>query len=135
MTSVISSEAPNPRRRFLGILVVGVLFLVLGAVDVYQGVAPMFRSASRPATDDLQVLAVGVTALAGGAFVLRGHNWARWLLAVWMLFHVVISVGHPGQLVAHIVIFGCMAFVLFRPGAGGFFGRPSNITPASGGPG
>jgi hypothetical protein len=125
MTSSISSEEPIARRRFPGILVVGVLFLSLGAVDVYQGLAPMLRTTAPPATDDMQVLAVGIAALVGGGFVLRGRNWARWLLAGWMLLHVVISVGHPGRLVAHLAIFGCMAFILFRPGARAFF-RPGH---------
>lgn len=122
MTSSLSSEAPVSRRRDRSILVVGTLFLVLGVVDVYQGVAPMIRSSSPPATDDMQVLAVGIAALVGGGFVLRGENWARWLLAVWMLLHVAISVGHPGQFLAHLAIFGSLAFVLFRPRARAHFG-------------
>ena len=121
MTSPNASEALNVRRRLPSVVVVAVLFLMLGVVDVYQGVAPMFGGASRPATDDLQVLAIGIAALVGGAYVLRGRNWARWLLAVWMLFHVAISVGDPGKLIAHIAIFGCMAFILFRPRASAFF--------------
>jgi hypothetical protein len=122
MTSSLSSEAPVSRRRDRGILVVAALFLVLGVVDVYQGVAPMVRTSSRPATDDMQVLAIGVAALVGGGFVLRGANWARWLLAGWMLLHVAISVGHPGPFLAHLAIFGSLAFVLFRPRARAHFG-------------
>ena len=123
MTSSISSENLVTRRRSPSILVVGALFLALGVVDVYQGAAPILRSAWAPATDDLQVLAIGIAALVGGAFVLRGRNWARWLLAGWMLFHVAISIVHPGQLAAHVVIFGFLAFLLFRPSAREHFGR------------
>ena len=123
MTSTMSSEAPIAPRRISSVVAVGVLFLVLGVVDVYQGIAPMIRTGSRPATDDMQVLAIGIAALVGGGFVLRGHNWARWLLTVWMLLHVAISVGHPGQLMAHVAIFGCIALILFRPGAEAHF-RP-----------
>jgi hypothetical protein len=124
MTSSISNEEAITRRRMPSILAVGVLFLVLGVLDVWRGVAPMFGGASRLATDDMQVLAIGIAALVGGGFVLRGQNWARWLLAVWMLLHVVISVGHPGELIAHLVIFGFVAFLLFRPRAAAHF-RPS----------
>jgi hypothetical protein len=116
MTSSISNEEPFARRRAPSIIAVGVLFLVLGVLDLWRGVAPMMGTASHLATDDMQVLAIGVAALVGGAFVLRGQNWARWLLAVWMLLHVAISVG-AAQLIGHLVIFGFVAFLLFRPGA------------------
>jgi hypothetical protein len=68
------------------------------------------------------VLAIGLAALIGGTFVLRGQNWARWLLAAWMAFHVAISVGKPTALVAHLAIFGFIAFLLFRPPASAHFG-------------
>lgn len=121
MTSSISSEKPIARRRLPSVVAVGVLFLALGVLDVWRGVAPMFGTASHLAADDMEVLAIGIAALVGGIFVLRGQNWARWLLAVWMLLHVVISVGHPGQLIAHLVIFGFVAFLLFRPNARAHF--------------
>ena len=124
MTSSISNEQPVMRRRIPSILAVGVLFLALGVLDVYRGVAPILGTASHLATDDMQVLAIGIAALVGGAFVLRGQNWARWLLAGWMLLHVAISVGHPGQLIGHAVIFGYLTFLLFRRRASGYF-RPA----------
>jgi hypothetical protein len=110
------------RRPTTSILVVGVLFLALGLLDVWRGVAPLFDGHSRLAGDDVMVLAIGVAALIGGTFVLRGRNWARWLLAAWMAFHVAISVGKPTALVAHLVIFGFIAFLLFRPPASAHFG-------------
>lgn len=123
MTPSISNEEPIARRRFPSVLAVGVLFVVFGAVDLYQGVTPILRTGLPPRTDDLQVLAVGIAALVGGGFVLRGHDWARWLLAGWMLLHVAISAAHPGQLMAHLAIFGSLAFLLFRPRARAAF-RP-----------
>jgi hypothetical protein len=112
------------RKTIPSILVVGVLFLALGVLDVWRGVAPLFDSGGPPrlAGDDVLVLAIGVAALIGGTFVLRGRNWARWLLAAWMAFHVAISVGKPTELAAHIVIFGLIAFLLFRPPASAYFG-------------
>ena len=110
------------RRPTASILVVGLLFLALGVLDVWRGVAPLFDGHARLAGDDLLVFAIGIAALIGGTFVLRGRNWARWLLAAWMAFHVAISVGKPTALVAHLVIFGFIAFLLFRPPASAHFG-------------
>jgi hypothetical protein len=77
------------------------------------------------AVDDVEVLAIGIAALVGGVYLMKRRNWARWLLAVWMAFHVAISIGQPKQLVAHIVIFGAIAFLLFRPGASPYFTPPA----------
>ncbi|MFL5620237.1 MAG: hypothetical protein ACJ79A_17805 [Gemmatimonadaceae bacterium] len=112
------------RKPLPSIVAVGVLFLALGVLDVWRGVAPIF-AAARPlhlAGDDVTVLAIGVAALVGGTFVLRGRRWARWLLAAWMALHVVISVAKPTELVAHLIIFGFVAFLLFRPPASAHFG-------------
>ena len=112
------------RRPIRSILVVGVLFLVLGVLDVWRGVAPLFNAGGHPrlAGDDVLVLAIGVAALIGGTFVLQGRNLARWLLAAWMALHVAISVGKPAALAAHLVIFGFVTFLLFRPPASVHFG-------------
>jgi hypothetical protein len=123
-----SEEPPITLRRMPGILVVGVIFLGVGVLDVWRGAAPMLDGPSHLATDDMLVLAIGIAALVGGGFVLRAQNWARWLLAVWMLLHVAISVGEPEQLIAHLVIFGVLAFLLFRPRAGAYF-KPSRRQP------
>ena len=122
--SIKSEEPPITRRRMPSILAVGVLFLALGVLDVWRGFAPILGGASHLATDDTLVLTIGIAALVGGGFVLRGQNWARWLLAVWMLLHVAIVVGHPGQLSGHLVIFGLVVFLLFRPRTRAYF-RPS----------
>ena len=106
------------RKTIPSILVVGVVFLALGVLDIWRGVAPLFTNGNTGlAGDDMLVLAIGVAALIGGTFVLLGHNWARWLLAAWMALHVAISIGKPAQLVGHLVIFGYIAFLLFRPPA------------------
>ena len=125
MTSSSSTQERAERPRIRSVLVVGVIFIVLGSLDIWRGLDPLFRSAPHwhMAADDLEVLAIGIAAIVGGIYVIRGANWARWLLAVWMVFHVAISIGQPMAFVAHLVIFGFIAFLLFRPGASAFFTR------------
>jgi hypothetical protein len=123
MTSSSSTHERAARTTIRSVRVVGALFLVLGALDLWRGLAPLF--ASRPhwhmATDDVEVLAIGIAAIVGGIYVLRGANWARWLLAAWMALHVAISIGQPTALIAHLVIFGFVAWLLFRSGASPHF--------------
>jgi hypothetical protein len=127
MTSSIASQERVVRPRVRSVLVVGVLFLILGALDLWRGLAPLFASAPHwhMATDDVEVLVIGIAAIVGGIYVLRGANWARWLLAAWMALHVAISIGQPSALVAHLVIFGFVAYLLFRPAASPHFAMTS----------
>ncbi len=111
-----SNGGPATRSPIPSVRAVGLLFVALGVLDLWRGVAPLFGPGRPPrlAGDDVLVLAIGVVALIGGGWVLRGRNWARWLLAGWMALHVAVSAGHPAELAAHVVIFGAVAFVLFR---------------------
>ena len=48
-----------------------------------------------------------VTELVGllaGIFMLRGHNWARWLAVAWMAFHVAISFPEISKLAIHSLL-------------------------------
>jgi hypothetical protein len=121
-TSISSGERPA-RARLWSVIVVAVIFLALGVLDITRGLAPLFASAPHwhMAVDDVEVLLIGVAAIVGGVYLLRGRNWARWLLAVWMAFHVAISIGQPTKFMAHLAIFGFLAFLLFRPRASQHF--------------
>jgi hypothetical protein len=123
MMPMPSNPERAANRPVPSVVAVGVLFLVLGVLDLYRGIAPLLGSTrgARLASDDMQVLAIGIVALVGGAYVIRCRNWARWLLALWMALHVVISVGQPMKLAAHLLIFGFIAFLLFRPQASACF--------------
>ncbi len=113
---------PTRRRPPIPIAIIGALFLALGCLDLYKGLAPLARGGPTPlAADNLLVGAIGVAALAGGIFLLHGRNWARWLLAAWMALHVGISLGQPIPLVAHTLVFGVIAFLLFRPATRAYF--------------
>ncbi len=63
-------------------------------------------------------------AIVGGVALLYGRNWARWLLAAWMLAHVAISLAHStAEVLMHLAIFTPLAFLLFRPAVDAFFHR------------
>lgn len=54
-------------------------------------------------------------AIVGGVGLLRGQSWARWLLALWMLAHIAISLFHNvAEVLMHTVIFALLAYPLFR---------------------
>jgi hypothetical protein len=61
-------------------------------------------------------------AIVGGVWLLRGHNWARWLLVAWMVFHVGLSVFHSWvEVLMHTVIFLPILYFLFRGQSARYF--------------
>ena len=60
--------------------------------------------------------------IVAGVFMLYGRNWARWLLVVWIAFHIVVSALHsPLFLLMHVAIFSVILFFVFRRQASAFF--------------
>jgi hypothetical protein len=101
------------------VTVIGCVFIATGLMGlVYH--AGEIRT-SRPAEFAL-VCFVRLLAVVGGAFLLRGHDWARWLLLAWLAFHVALSVMHtPAELIMHAALLVVIAFFLFRPNASAYF--------------
>ncbi len=108
-------------KRPFSVTLIACLFLATGGIllvrhagevklqDPFQGEA-------------LWICLIELAAVVGGAFVLLGKNWARWLLLVWMVGHIIISAFHSlRELATHVLIFGVIAYVLFRPQAAAYF--------------
>ncbi|MGH9504934.1 MAG: hypothetical protein ACRD20_18940 [Terriglobales bacterium] len=70
----------------------------------------------------LWIALIRLTAIICGVFMLRGRNWARWLTLLWMAYHVVLSAFHSlDELAVHALFLAVFAYILFRPGAIGYF--------------
>jgi hypothetical protein len=83
----------------------------------------------RPLDYDLVLVCfVRLLAILSGVFMLRGRNWARWLLLVWLAYHVALSAFHSlAGFVIHSVLLAVVAYVLFRPQASAYFQKPKMI--------
>lgn len=56
--------------------------------------------------------------------MLRGHNWARWLLVTWIAYHVILSAFHAwSELAMHALLLAVVAYFLFRSRASAYFRR------------
>jgi len=113
-------------KRPLSITVLSWLYITTGTV----GFAYHFSElrAQPFVYDTVGVELVRLIAIICGAFMLRGHNWARWLALAWIASHVVLSAFHGWpQLAIHSLLCAVFAFFLFRSGAGRYFGaaRPA----------
>lgn len=135
MTSLRDSWRPDKfrdvKKRPITVAVIGWVFIGIGAVGLVRGLWPLMglaapgsgvKAESEPLRDALYVLASGLVAGVGGAFAIRGRNWARWLLVAWMGFHIVLSLLHSAtKLIVHCALFGVILWYLFRPRASEYF--------------
>ena len=104
------------RKRPIAVTALACLYIVVGTVG-FVGHFP-----ERHEQDWIWIAVTEILAIIAGAFLLRGHNWARWLAVVWIAFHVAISVGHPvGELAVHVFFLAAIAYLLFRRDAADYF--------------
>jgi len=114
----VNGATMSGRSRPHSVTIVALIYILVGTAGFvfhFPKLVPLQQ-------DGLIVEFTEVLAVVAGAFMLRGHNWARWLALAWMAFHVAISVSDPvRKLAMHAVIFLLLAWILLRPAAGQYF--------------
>jgi hypothetical protein len=108
-------------KRPLAITVISWLFVATGGIGLAYH-ATEFKAWRPLEYDVVWVCLVRLLAILCGAFTLRGRNWARWLLVVWMGYHIILSAFHSlSQLAVHTLLFSVIGYFLFRPQASVYF--------------
>ena len=108
-------------QRPRSITIISWLFIIFGSIALVSGLVKgadfkghWYVHLSRL----LQIIA--------GVFMLYGRNWARWLVVVWIAFHIVISALHSAvYLLMHVAIFSVILFFIFRRQASDYFLAPN----------
>src|SRR5437867_10501293 len=120
-------------KRPRSLTVVSWIFVAAGVVGLAYH-ATEFK-AQRPFDYDfLWVCFVRLLAILCGVFMLRGSNRARWILLVWIAYHVILSAFHSlSGLIIHALLFAVVAYFLFRPQASAYFrgARNGNQLPSN----
>lgn len=115
--------------RPLSVTVIGCIFVAAGVIGFAYHVTE-FKTQRPFEYGIVWVCFLRLLAILGGVFVLRGNNWARWLLLVWIAYHVILSAFHSlSEVVFHSLLFAVVAYVLFRPQASAYF-RGAKAEPA-----
>jgi hypothetical protein len=107
----------NATKRPVSVWILSCLYIAVGTI----GFAYHFSELMAHQDDSVWIELTELLAIVSGAFMLRGHNWARWLALVWMAFHVAISFPVYRQMAIHLTIFAGVAWVLFRPNTRRYF--------------
>jgi len=117
----------NATKRPVSVSIIAIIYITVGAIGFAYHLYPVVGGHGFH-RDDLLIEIIRVAAIVGGAFMLRGHNWARWLVLAWIGFHFSISFFDSLQKVAvHGLIFVLTAYFLFRPEAKAYFQRPDQM--------
>jgi uncharacterized membrane protein len=104
-------------KRPFQVTLLGCLFIIVGLVGLIyhlsQGTLDRWT---------VPVSAVGIIAIVGGFFLLRGAGWARWLVLAWLAFHVGVSAFHSfSDSIAHVVLLLVVGYFLLGPSASKYF--------------
>lgn len=114
-----NGHPPNGRPR--SVTVIAWLFIAAGMVGlVYHATA--LETSGPLDYQAVWVLLLRLLAVIGGAFMLRGADWARWLALAWIAYHVVLSAFHSwSDTAVHAVLLAGVAYLLLHPEAGAYF--------------
>ena len=108
-------------KRPISVLLVALLYIAVGTI----GSAYHFTEVYARDTfhyDGLLIELTELCALACGAFMLRGQNWARWVAVAWIAFHVILCAFQALQpFLIHCVLCGLIAWAVFHPQAARYF--------------
>jgi hypothetical protein len=107
------------KHRPLSVTLISWLFIASGAIGIIYHASEL-KDVAIPEVS--LVLFVRMLAILGGIFTLRGANWARWLLLVWIIYHVILSYAHStAELIMHFILSIVVVVSLFHPKANSYF--------------
>ena len=99
------------------ITIISWLFIIFGSIALLSGVLPI-----RDLMSHWYVHLSRILMIVAGVFMLKGQNWARWLLVLWIAFHIVISALHSILfLLMHVAIFSVILYFVFRRQSSTYF--------------
>ena len=111
---------------------------MFGSIALLTGLLPNVNTTAAQRIAELKghwyVHASRILQILCGVLMLYGFNWGRWLLVVWLGFHVIIGLMHsPLQFLVHILMMAVILFFLFRPEASAYFrGKRGEAAPSEG---
>lgn len=113
------------KKRPVSVTLIAWLYIVVGCGSLTGAVVKFADSSERDFAElrDLGfVCTSALLAVLGGAFLLRGHNWARWLCIAWMAAHIAIgALNGLVPVLVHSMFFALIAYILLRAPAAAYF--------------
>jgi uncharacterized membrane protein HdeD (DUF308 family) len=109
----------NAAKRPFQVAFLGWLFIVVGTLSSSYHLVknPLDRWT-------VPILLVGIIAVVAGVYLLRGARWSRWLILIWLAFHVVISAFNSlPDAIVHAALLLVIGYFLLGPPTSDYFQR------------
>lgn len=108
-------------KRPLSVTIIGWVYIAVGAIG-FAYHSTEFSQLPSFQFDIVWVELLRLLAIVCGVYMLRGHNWARWLALVWVGYHVIVSAFHTlPELAIHVVFSAILTYFLTRSTATRYF--------------
>jgi uncharacterized membrane protein HdeD (DUF308 family) len=114
-------------KRPFSITIIAWIFIAVGIVGL------IYHSTHPNEEHMVWILFLRVLALVCGVCMLLRQDWARWLAAAWLAYHVYLSLGHEAsKLIVHALLFVTISVFLFRHSSTAYFrGKDDPPSPPS----
>jgi len=107
-------------KRPISVTLISILFITAGIAGIVYHASEWKTMGMQGET--ISALGIRLLAIVGGIFALRGSNIARWVLVIWILYHVALSFFHSGmELFTHAAVAVMVMFALFNSRANLYF--------------
>jgi hypothetical protein len=111
----------NRNKRPLSVTILGGGYIAVGTIGFAYHLTE-FQARDGFQYDGVWVELIRLLAIICGVFMLRGHNWARWVALAWIAFHVILSGFHAFSAFAiHCLFCVVIAWFFFVPRLRGIF--------------
>jgi len=108
------------KKRPLSVTIIGWLFILVGVIGFLYH-ANEFRS-RHFSYELVWVCLLRLIAIVAGVFLQRGRNWARWVVLIWMAYHVGLGFFHGwSDVLTHSLLLLVIAYFLLRPQVSPYF--------------
>ena len=99
------------------VTVLGWLFIGVGIVStawhLWRGTLDLWM---------IPIALIGVVAVVAGVFLLRGARWARWIILLWLAFHVGVSaLNSLSATLPHAALLLVVGYVLLGPPTSAYY--------------
>ena len=110
-------------KRPRSITFISWLFITVGIISLIGGFLEIRDPNINQNLSEISLAAlIRILAFVSGIFMLRGYNWGRWLLVIWLVYHVFYSITHSLlEVLIHLLLLALVSYFLFRKDASNYF--------------
>lgn len=113
------------KKRPLPVTIVSFLFILVGCIGFAYHVKELFNP-DKNLYETILILVLRILAAVFGLLLWYRINLARWLIILWLIYHIIIGAFNSmSQMLIHVVFLILVSILLFLPASSAFFQKTS----------